>query len=1673
VRNKIRTFLLIILGLILLDGINLNIVHASTSLQNCLDSYNKRFSFSPPPGVDKCNDYGLPLNYSIWQDQGLVVYGDPTNIVSNDFSRNWKNPDENGPESVKTSPGMSRGVEHPYYSKSSSRGEYRYHGFDKKGGLVNNSHFPDDVNGKPPSERQWIYRPWNSEYTREYDPRGFSQLIHDMGLKTLDGLNQELVREINSIIKSDDVQLIHTTDTNKDLFNYMKVESDPTLYFPGSGTMRSLGRDNKVYYQTFSVNKLTGKKVPPVSATIRMPDGNTSSARINRDDYLGDTVDLMLRLSGSLADETYFNDRYKKMEYFTRLDHQSWKLELSYANEKLVIPNANITRKDNTGYADVTIKLKKSLISGPDLTMTLKATETFNDSDAAPSGTTTFKLIFDDRKPNDPIPNKRDDEDRPDPSMPDPIICTPIIPNDAFDIVAFPASDATDLSKIGYRTVFVDGEEVDADLFFSGRYVFGEGKHGLRQVSIKWERADNVDPRTHMQECDTYRWVNVHDTKPKAQFTFNGGTQKENRKMSVSDVSASINDPFVIAHYPITDYRWEWEAIGESADADRRMGTDGLHYKEFLFKKQGTYRLKLTVSNGLGRVSDTYPIEFSVIEDAAPAIILYPYNSQIARNEKVYLKYDAASIDGDVIADTHIEVYYDSDNDNTFDTLLDTFYGPISEYVPKNNQLGQYKIVATVTEGFGQDTLPAHITEADRRSRTFESVFYVDNYMPYSDIYSDVPYLRPQVDIFFMLDKNLSQSKIDYMRSNGVTLTNKFKSEAMDAQVQVWDMHTYVYSEQAQTVKNTGGSYPPETITYTSGKYSGTLTVYNRKNNPYNQPYSTQVTVVDRPAYTEAVPWCKGWGTDEPPQFYDHPGSCHSGTSTGYSKYIYHPATYKTVTEWHDRWYDSWTGYYSGTIYQNVRQPYTNPYSRTTSKKYIVYMSDDIVNEMTDFVAVKNKSDADIILVGNSNIRTQSEFEAHLDSGQPIEQVLEEVVQTIAERNPPISSQIVLLNDPFNLYTIDLDDEKDPIVNHRLQIVQDTDYFDNPMGLAPFASDVYKEDGYDIAIPKSSYLTSGESTDNPFPASVSSMQAKLPTSGKYTFYRLTTDSPSEDPNFASYAYDSNESRLNVIGHRKPIAKAKLDWYFTPSCVCYRTNWIDESYDLDHEFSDPNKGIIEQKARYRKDRGEWMYAIPDYLEPGVYELEYVVKDIELAWSDPFVLNFTLDDVAKVQLDAKARAQDSAFTIDSIPASENLLAYDIWTRYPFSHSLQLYLEQNGAKRTNPIYVGYYTGTKNGDDIDWEDVAVNVPETLPDGNYMLKLDANGMYPRSNASKSFPVTVMTPIRLTGSMDSADQLDTTKLIVSNPVKIHASTTKYANKVSVTMYKGTSYQQVISLDGSVTSSSGYGAKSWTASSTVPRMPDGKYTFEWRATTPNGNVEVLTKYLEVVNNRPPIADFDWSPKPVWEGDAVTIDNLSTDPDGDALSSNWSIKKPDGSMETGTSRDMEITCTEPGNYVVTLTVSDGKASATVTKTIIASPLTIEGAVQHTPEWRIKHAQAGHETVNDPKDFYSGEIFVVAAEASPAEVQEVKAWLSAVGLDGSPIEIVGTLELTEAGSMWFKGQLYDPILQSMTAGLPEGVQWIHFRIIYGNGVMKEMQVPVNIIGNVNRSFNVHRVQ
>lgn len=214
------------------------------------------------------------------------------------------------------------------------------------------------------------------------------------------------------------------------------------------------------------------------------------------------------------------------------------------------------------------------------------------------------------------------------------------------------------------------------------------------------------------------------------------------------------------------------------------------------------------------------------------------------------------------------------------------------------------------------------------------------------------------------------------------------------------------------------------------------------------------------------------------------------------------------------------------------------------------------------------------------------------------------------------------------------------------------------------------------------------------------------------------------------------------------------------------------------------------------------------------------------------------------------------------------------------------------------------------------------------------------------------------------------------------------------------------------------------------------------------------------NRPPVADFTWSPNPVYEGDTVTLISLSTDPDGDVLSESWEITAPDGSSLAYDAAHPPR-WTQVGDYQVKLTVTDPfGASSSKTKDIPVLPLSIEGHVHHTPQWNINRQKSNLDKGDDPESpwsanqFLAGEKFMLTATTttiqSGSSVQPTDVWVTL-----ADTEDWDHLSFTTGARDTWEGELYKPEFYH----LPQGTVTFVFEVLYNNGTRKQDLVEVEI--------------
>lgn len=309
---------------------------------------------------------------------------------------------------------------------------------------------------------------------------------------------------------------------------------------------------------------------------------------------------------------------------------------------------------------------------------------------------------------------------------------------------------------------------------------------------------------------------------------------------------------------------------------------------------------------------------------------------------------------------------------------------------------------------------------------------------------------------------------------------------------------------------------------------------------------------------------------------------------------------------------------------------------------------------------------------------------------------------------------------------------------------------------------------------------------------------------------------------------------------------------------------EDSYDLDFQYSLPDNGIVRYEWYYELDNGT--------VIKHPVENKYVTLPKQVGVRNVVSFTLTVTDcfgakgstnvagLITPELRAKLFPELSKFDIFGvgIPASEQLKVVDIETIPSAMDSVEFALYKGSTRSTpfrtltNPTGLEIITPPYNK----WKDIRNYViPETLPDDSYTARIRA--IQGSLVFEKTWNVRVNTPINLVPSMPS-------EVIIGESVDIRSVTSKYANAVSVTLFKGQPFAQIITLNGTQAGD----IKNWIRGFTIPMsVPEGNYIAEFTATTPNGNVETKTLNFRAIIPLSITGEVD--PSPVAAGYWVTI------------------------------------------------------------------------------------------------------------------------------------------------------------------------------------------------------------
>ncbi|WP_216651770.1 hypothetical protein [Paenibacillus sp. NEAU-GSW1] len=659
------------------------------------------------------------------------------------------------------------------------------------------------------------------------------------------------------------------------------------------------------------------------------------------------------------------------------------------------------------------------------------------------------------------------------------------------------------------------------------------------------------------------------------------------------------------------------------------------------------------------------------------------------------------------------------------------------------------------------------------------------------------------------------------------------------------------------------------------------------------------------------------------------------------------------------------------------------------------------------------------------------------------------VGKVVLEYDPETSSYS---SDKMIYETTYEDKESDVKIADRWRFDHDSDYYENSLG-------TFEQSGMELAEPLE-YFTKP---------------------GKYTIVWQGKDNPKDIDTFEEYRKWSNElaSKLIIYAHRRPIARFTVKT--TPSesnSGNFDIKVNETSYDLDR-LSTENSGIAEERWKWKgANDTEWTPGpIPSTLPADqVYYISLIVRDTDNAWSDEVVQSiFTSADnqppVALFTIEPSVTSKNGGIAIVDYSSDPNDDPIAEWVWKVKRNGNVIFMKN---KQTPPTF-SEIKGAAASADLSELGIYTITLEVKDEPKVGMPLWSN-VYSRTLQIVNSPPTAAVTFP-TGTLNNPTltaQKPTIEWVQSDE---DAGTEFSAYQVQV-------------LDQTMTSllyDSGIQSQHTAAANGDWRIPVLLSSGEPLAVRVRVKDETdwsnwsVAKYM--IFNRAPIGDFDWTPKPVYEGDTVRLSASVADPDGDPLDVTFKMIPPPeangDNVRTYSYKVSEPYSLDPptlqlkstGAWKVVMTVSDGMASAvTIAKTIAVLPLRIDGFVKHTPKWeanRIAYnmGQSGSASLPRAENvFWAGEKFVLEADTTLTATDTVAERVEAE-MNGFQSSLV---PVNEAGTSW-TGEMWDDSFEK----LEDGPLTFTFTVYYSNGTIKTDTAVVEIAGTIYDYYQIHRVK
>ncbi|WP_214483778.1 PKD domain-containing protein [Bacillus sp. SM2101] len=1038
---------------------------------------------------------------------------------------------------------------------------------------------------------------------------------------------------------------------------------------------------------------------------------------------------------------------------------------------------------------------------------------------------------------------------------------------------------------------------------------------------------------------------------------------KENRTIVVDATlsdAASPSSDLIPIDYSRTTYDIRPVTSGiDPAGIMIRQNSDRSNL-EFLVREAGEYEITVTVTNELNETSK--PVTKKVIVDPDEKPI-----AQFTVDKKKYLRDgttkkatitltdNSLSMDDDYIKQRIWSVEFDSNNDGVFGTRYDTPKEILSNENKENityetDKVGNYRFSLDVVEGFGQQSLYEFIQDEHYRTDLTEPINpqgNIEDYLldenfniPESDVAIEVDNAPPTVDFgvqrHSVVDVTINFSGVDtatrqhqtgrvsgggnydhYFFTYDTTEKNKLTSIAANLEVDLItkgiNSDITIDNSYYQVADSDGvcrrdvpvwgwtrwTTYDYNTVTTTNSSYrppSGWSITSSSSRDFYDERTETRQTSGGRPSGS-------GWS------FLD--GGIDSETGREWARwertvreYSHTEYTYRLKKTVHHEVYEiqRYTDYGCNSTEQvdttDFTQSFTNASYRADADRYYLHFDKRDwawTNSSSKVTNFRNKMRNDDIYFwdfGPNSLR--STVDTNIANGSTKGQfdvydstALEKQIQDI--KDYMINKYLLVADGEY--YTILLGDQLDYTVTYE-------DHENDPELKREwkFTHDNTSVNGRVIDNqPSEPIAQSGLWINNPM---------QLPAVGTYSIELRAMDDPIwwGDDRFFNYRKWSDEEivrEYKVSVHRPPIA----EFNFTLDSSNRLTLDSSPSYDPEHEFNRPDRGIVEYNWSYYLDGIQYNGQPPTNLvSEKYYDVTLQVKDIDGAYGSITKRISTksgnLKPVAKFNVqEVVYRSQELDFEdLSYDPDGDPLTDYRITVR------------QQGNSTILKTLSSFPTSFAD--------------MNLSEGTYVIGLTVRD------------------IPTSGSSLQSDLFEKSIQVINDnnpPVSIFTLSPNPVEKGTYLTYSDSSYDpdghplinyswEIELLDENQNT-----IDSWITGAVPTDLRDFAGIGTYRITQTvfddppfplpslSGSSSIIVEMIQGLEA--PFAEFSWQPQGLVVGDTFTLDpTFSYDLDGEVIGYQWTILAPNGLRTTSTERFPKVINALEGEYDVSLHVTD---------------------------------------------------------------------------------------------------------------------------------------------------------